>query len=234
MRKITTDYILGRSAPDEHGCWIWTGKLTRGKGQVAVDGTTVTAHGAAWIAFRGPIPAGHRLVHTCCKTNCVNPDHLELQLIASTKVRDKDFIKASTDVDEATGCWNWKLRLNGNGYPILSSWKCTHLMHRVSYEVFSGNSAEGLVVCHKCDNPKCVNPDHLFAGTQADNLKDMDRKGRGRFRGEYHKGAKLNNGAVLAIRNDQRDIAVIASEYGVSKKTIRLVKTRERWGHVSA
>ena len=87
------------------------------------------------------------------------------------------------------GCWEWQGSRKGGAdhrrrhkaYPrirLTSGWARAH---RVSYELFRGPIPEGHVVCHRCDNPGCVNPDHLFTGTQSDNLRDMREKGRGHW-----------------------------------------------------
>lgn len=78
-----------------------------------------------------------------------------------------------------SGCWEWQASLTAKGYPQLNlgKGKITYA-HRYSYMQFVGEIKEGLFVCHKCDNPKCVNPFHFFLGTNEDNMKDAKRKGR--------------------------------------------------------
>jgi hypothetical protein len=77
-------------------------------------------------------------------------------------------------------CWEWQAALNQSGYGYLRvGAKSEHVMaHRYSWEMHCSAIPQGMFVCHKCDNPKCVRPDHLFLGTQADNLRDMWQKGR--------------------------------------------------------
>ena len=89
-------------------------------------------------------------------------------------------VKARTVVDETTGCWVWQGGCCGNGYARLR-WgpggKAT-TCHRIMYEHYYGPIPNGLVVMHTCDNRRCVNPEHLQAGTQGDNMRDMFKKGR--------------------------------------------------------
>lgn len=82
-------------------------------------------------------------------------------------------------INEDTGCWEWSAGLNDkNGYGIFSQMQKRIYAHRYSYSFFIGEIADGLLVCHKCDNPKCCNPFHLFLGTNEDNMKDAKGKGR--------------------------------------------------------
>jgi|Wag4MinimDraft_6_1082665.scaffolds.fasta_scaffold02228_9 hypothetical protein len=109
--------------------------------------------------------------------------------------------------------------------------------HRLSYITHVGPIPQGMVICHKCDNPPCINPEHLFLGTQADNLKDARQKGRMKApnpRGERHGLAKLNAEKVAAIRSDQRTQREIAKEYGVHQTTIKNIKLNRTWKHVGA
>ncbi len=101
--------------------------------------------------------------------------------------------------------------------------------HRISWKLHRGEIAEGLNVCHKCDTPACVNPDHLFLGGQRDNLRDAARKGR-TSRGSKRPLSKLTENDVIAIRMDNRIGIEIAKQYGVGPSCIYAIKSMKTWG----
>lgn len=110
--------------------------------------------------------------------------------------------------------------------------------HRIMFEAYYGPIPKGLYVLHRCDNPPCCRPDHLFLGTLSDNTKDMMAKGRHKptwVPGSKHGRAKLNEEQVISIRKrkaagERRQN--LAAEYGVSIKTINGIIYRERWRHI--
>ena len=138
--------------------------------------------------------------------------------------------------DGRNGCWLWTASKFPLGYGAFRGSPSGNniLAHRYSWATNFGPIPEGLCVCHHCDVKACVRPDHLFLGTQADNVADKVAKGRqARQKGSQHGMAKLNEDQVLAIRRDGRLQRVIAADYGVSIMSISFIKSGKRWGHVA-
>lgn len=105
--------------------------------------------------------------------------------------------------------------------------------HRFSFQLENGPIPEGLEVCHSCDNPPCVNPNHLFLGNQSINMLDMVKKGRNKHKkGEKHPRAKLTEKQVLDIRKDARGAIKLSRIYDVGISTITQVKKRLTWKHL--
>lgn len=146
-------------------------------------------------------------------------------------VCDSYFRKRSKISDN--GCWEWKLHISNSGYGQAKVGQRFWNAHRLSWAYYHGSIPDGMIVCHKCDNRKCVNPNHLFVGTTQDNVDDKMRKGR--FvakRGENSGTAKLTEDKVIAIRCDPRPQAHIARDYGISQSNVCLIKTGKAWAHI--
>ena len=129
------------------------------------------------------------------------------------------------------GCWEWTAGFFTNGYGQFWFREKVISAHVASHIIYLGEIPDGLWVLHRCDNRKCVNPDHFFLGTRIDNIEDMLAKGRNQM-GEAHYQAKLTKEDVLAIRNDSRPIRQIAAEYGVHHTSIGAIKNGKSWRSV--
>ena len=246
------------------GCWEWQASLSNGYGQFYYNKKQGTAHRYSYQYFNGPIPDGLFVMHKCNNSVCCNPEHLELGTASDNmnyrekcgrgrwsgfrlnrpsnktkwKTTMKSRIKSSVIVNSKTGCWEWQKAKDDKGYGLVT-WKCRQwFAHRFSYMAFRGVDPKEKLVRHTCDNPCCVNPDHLILGTPKDNT--LDAKERGRLaHGERHHASVLTEKDVLIIRAlkdrhpGRSGISYFMSVwFGVTDATISAVTKRQSWSHI--
>jgi hypothetical protein len=149
-------------------------------------------------------------------------------------------------VDKSGECWLWTGPRDKDGYGKANVRRRALRAHRVSWTMANGAIPEGLIVCHRCDTPACVRPDHLWLGTQLDNVRDMTAKGRrasgprpahrkGGLPGERNPRATFTAEEVLDIRkraDGGETLASIRRAYGVSKNAVYSVARRITWRHL--
>lgn len=143
------------------------------------------------------------------------------------------------------GCWLWSGARDLKGYGRVRHQGKSVLAHRLAYELAYGVVADGVCVCHQCDNPQCCNPAHLFSGTKAANNQDMMRKGRHasvtapgyHAKGERHGSAKLTDRQAAEIAAAYKNGGVtqraLAAQYGVSQRTVAKIALGIGWKHVT-
>jgi len=142
-------------------------------------------------------------------------------------------IKQNTILDEK-GCWNWQKSKSKSGYPKITYRNKTLRGNRVSYLVFKGDIKDGLLVCHTCDNPACLNPDHLYLGDSQTNCDDKAKRER-QARGEKISISKLTGAQVLEIRKMHEvgySQGQIAKLFDVYQTTISGIVRRRTWKHI--
>lgn len=152
------------------------------------------------------------------------------EYLASIPTAKERFLERVKVYNGTIGCWVWPGNKTTAGYGVIRDNTKQKYAHRLSFEVFKGPIPAGMFVCHKCDNPPCVNPDHLFAGTNKDNIRDASSKMR------LKRGLKLTDANVLDIIKMcssgalQKDVAKI---FSVGQQCISLIVTGKRFARLS-
>ena len=142
---------------------------------------------------------------------------------------------SSVSKDGPNGCHQWTGAVTLRGYGHIGIRYKMYSTHRLAWLIAYGEIPDGLHVLHKCDNPPCVNPDHLFLGSHADNAADREMKGRGAaLKGEQNGSAKLTEHQVRELRFNYPAMTQtkLAAMFGISQATVWNIVTRKSWRHV--
>jgi len=161
---------------------------------------------------------------------CLARETASINMITRTNSLTKEqALQSRILIDETTKCWNWTGTKDKDGYGVFH-WRNKRLRaHREALTVFGGiDVSSDLIVCHSCDNPSCINPDHLFVGTVKDNAQDALKKKRA-FVGDKNGRSKLSQSQVNQIRCEDGIYRSIAEKYGVSRSTISEIKRGKTW-----
>lgn len=159
---------------------------------------------------------------------------------------------SNVPIGDSAQCWEWAGHISNKGYGVIKIRQVGYLAHRIALFLSVGINEHKTSACHKCDNPKCCNPSHLFWGTHRENMLDMIAKNRAnrprgdrhfsrinkhlRPRGERHALAKLTEQQVREIRAMHKSgvtHARIAARFPISRRTASAITTRKIWAHVS-
>jgi len=181
------------------------------------------------IKLRCRICSDDALAFGFCQT------HYAEQLASGRQCLEKDtaqeYIRNRVIIN-SNGCWLWQ-KSTHNGYGTMAYGCPVTKAHIFSWKAFGGLVADGMQLNHKCHNRSCVNPSHLYLGTQVENMRDMYDAGRQNIlRGEKSGVAKLNDQSVRFILNSCLSVKELREKYGVSDSLIRAVKERKIWTHI--
>ncbi len=152
------------------------------------------------------------------------------------RVAQSPFDRLLSHIVKKDGCWKWNGYKDPGGYGRLMMPGGPIRAHRLSYIFHCGPIPCGKYVLHRCDNPECTNPDHLYVGSHADNMADKVSRGRaytGSHAGELHGMSKLKETDVRMIRASAEPNPVLARKFGVTPSAIGLIKRRKTWSHLT-
>jgi hypothetical protein len=232
MKPKPTEERFWKRVKKTETCWLWTGFLTaEGFGFFQVtsgrNGKKMSVHRYSYQLHFGVMPHGY-IEHSCNNKSCVNPAHM---FIRTEQERFWSFVEKTSS---PTNCWIWIGALDEKMYGIFTTDHPKKVKaHRYSWELANKHTIKSslLCVCHRCDHPYCVNPDHLFLGETQDNTQDRDQKGRA-AKGEKNGMSNLTEDKVSVIRQSGLSNAELGKQLGVSRSTVYSVRKGLTWKHV--
>lgn len=154
-------------------------------------------------------------------------------MIHWSKLSPLDNFHQRIEYEPNSGCWLWSGATWPDGYGKVKVRQKTAFAHRRSYELHVGCIPKGAIICHRCDTPACVNPAHLYAGTDADNARDKVRRGRDRKAlGEANPNSKMTAETVRLIRASAKSNKQIAAELALDHSTVWAARSGLTWKHL--
>jgi hypothetical protein len=237
----------------EEDCWEWTSSA-----QFFLHGKFIPAAHFAYEYFYGKLPI-RKISRTCNNSKCINPDHFTSHEIIDICTVEYNKMNLPQDVvnrfwskvivtsnipknhyNLTEPCWEWIGADNGKqGYGHFMLNRKFIRAHRISYEYFNGPIPDKLMICHKCDNPSCVNPEHLYPGTSKDNQNDCVKSNRKQdVKGSKHGMATTDEDTIIEILSKVfygqiTNVSEIENRYKITRDVIYQITTRQSWTHVT-
>ena len=196
-----------------------------------------------WGTLSTLVPQGLRLSYSCQEQSCREPSHAVFtidedfyQIARFERTVTRYWSKVARGDPEA--CWWWTASKNGTGYGLFNFDGKQHLAHRIAWELHNDSKIpDGLLACHTCDQPACVNPRHIYIGTHQDNANDVTERDRWNHKkGEDAAASKLTNKDVLAIVarfNSGESGRAIAADYDISFSVVHNIMGGKTWAHLT-
>lgn len=222
LQERLNKYII----KSHEGCWLWSSSHTKNVPIITINHKSKNVRTMIYEIYNPDIKIiGHTKL-SCKNPRCINPKHL---------MNREEFFQSFIKKDNKTECWLWT-GLQKGGYGSFAFNRKEELVHRIMHERHNGVLKKGFNVCHSCDTPLCVNPKHLWLGSQSDNVHDMISKSRDR------KAYGENNHASTITEQDARNIKLKYKEgmkmidihklLNISYRVIQHVCRGESWKHV--
>jgi hypothetical protein len=222
----------------DNDCWIWKGFINKSNiGIFNIHKQQFQAHRISYELKYGNTNNKDHIIHICENSSCINPVHMyskNQNIPIELNIFFKKIFWEKVNIVGKEDCWNWLFSTDGSGYGHFSFFDKMYKAHQVSYKLTNGEIPIGMCVLHKCDNPLCCNPEHLWLGTQQENIEDMVQKNRNnKPKGSLNGRAKLNEILVSEIRYKYKTEDILqkelAIEYNVAVVTIARIIENRAW-----
>jgi len=173
-----------------------------------------------------------KIKKTCCLV-CGKPFETNRMADVHCSIKCRFLAFVEKDLVNPNGCWIWKGGRDKDGYGIISIENKSRRAHRVSYEIFKNEVVPYVKnVCHTCDNPSCVNPDHLYVGEPYQNTQDMINKGRARFSGSLKTLNEDIIKRIFLLHSQGFTMSEIGRVFLISRDHVQQILERKIWAHV--